>query len=129
MRCSATNKEGNPCDMAALKGEQFCIAHSDSERAKKSRMKRARSQGRFDKNGHLTLRGFLLDLKWARNRLMADPKTSELQRAGVLKMLDVRILKTQELIRKQKSEIKRKIPSGTVLIKQEEEGKIIRGVD
>jgi len=127
MRCSAINKEGNPCEMSALKGEERCLSHSNSERAKKSRQVRARDQGRFDKDGHLTLRGFLLDLKWARRQLMADPKTGEIQRAGTLKMLDVRILKLQQMMKKQKPKKVKKLPSGTQLIRREGE-KIIKEV-
>jgi len=127
MRCSATNKEGNPCEMSALKGEQYCLSHSNSERAKKGRQYRARDQGRFDKDGHLTLRGFLLDLKWARRQLMADPKTGEIQRAGTLKMLDVRILKLQEMMKKSKPKKVKKLLTGTQLIRKVE-GKIVKEV-
>jgi hypothetical protein len=127
MRCLSKNKEGNPCEMSALKGEQFCLSHSNSERAKKSRVKKAIDQCRFDKNGHLTIRGFWLDLKWARRQLMADPKTGEIQRAGTLKMLDVRILKLQEMMKKSKPKKVKKLLTGTQLIRKVE-GKIVKEV-
>jgi len=127
MRCLSTNKKGNPCEMSALKGEQFCLSHSNSERAKKSRVKKATDQKRFDKNGNLTIRGFWLDLKWARKRLMRDPETSEIQRAGTLKMLDVRILKLQQMMKKQKPKKVKKLPSGIQLIRKVE-GKIVKEV-
>ena len=127
MICSAKNKEGNPCEMSALKGEQFCISHSNSERARKSKLRQAKNCGRFDKNGHLTLRGFWLDLKWAREKLMTDTKTTMLQKAGTLKMLDVRILKLQQMMKKQKPKKVKKLPSGTQLIRKVE-GKIVKEV-
>ena len=127
MRCLSKNKNGNPCEMSALKGEQFCLSHSNSERAKQSRVKRATDQCRFDKNGNLTLRGMWLDLKWSRKKLMRDPRTSEIQRAGTLKMLDVRILKLQQMMKKQKPKKVKKLPSGTQLIRREGE-KIIKEV-
>lgn len=113
--------------MSALKGEQFCLSHSNSERAKESRVKRATDQCRFDKNGNLTLRGMWLDLKWSRKKLMRDPKTGEIQRAGTLKMLDVRILKLQQMMKKQKPKKVKKLPSGTQLIRKVE-GKIVKEV-
>ncbi len=127
MRCLSKNKEGNPCEMSALKGEQFCLAHSDSERAKKGRVKKATDQCRFDKNSNLTLRGMWLDLKWSRKKLMRDTKTSEIQRAGTLKMLVVRILKLQQMMKKQKPKKVKRLPSGTQLIRKVE-GKIVREV-
>ena len=58
---------------------------------------------------------------------MADPKTSEIQRAGTLKMLDVRILKLQQMMKKQKPKKVKKFPSGTQLIRKVE-GKIVKEV-
>ena len=126
MRCLSKNKDGNPCEMSALKGEQYCLSHSNSERAKKSRVKRATDQNRFDKDGNLTIRGFWLDLQWARKKLMRDPKTTPLQKAGVLKMLDTRILKLQEMMRKREPKRVEKLLTGTQLIQREKSGKIIR---
>ncbi len=127
MRCLSKNKQGNPCEMSALKGEQYCLVHSNSERAKNLRVKRATDQHRFDENGYLTIRGFWLDLKLARRRLMADPRTSEVQRAGILERLDIRILRLQGMMEREKRKSKKlqKLLTGTQLI-QMEKGKIIR---
>lgn len=38
-RCKAKNRNGERCRTFALKGENFCIWHSDSKRAKKAKNK------------------------------------------------------------------------------------------
>jgi len=131
MRCSAKNKEGNPCDMIPMKGEQFCVTHSPTEKGKQGRLLQARNHTKYDKSGNLTLQGMLVDLRGAKRRLKRDPKTTELQKARVLMQLDTGILKLQRLIEgqkpKKKPEKKKTIRTGSALISLKD-GKIIRKV-
>lgn len=130
MKCSAKNKEGNPCDMIPMKGEQFCVTHSNSEKGKQGRLLQARNHTKYDKAGNLTLTGMLVDLRGAKRRLKRDPKTTELQKARVLMQLDTGILKLQKLIEGQKPkkpEKKKTIKTGSALIRLEN-GKITRKV-
>jgi len=39
MRCKSTNQKGKPCGAPALRGEEFCLFHSQSDRAKEIRAK------------------------------------------------------------------------------------------
>ena len=130
MKCSATNREGNRCGMTALKGEQLCIMHSDSEKARQGRLLQAKNHTKYDKSGNLTLQGMLVDLRGAKRRLRADPNTSELQKARTLMLLDTGIMRLQRLIEKSKPkepEKKRRVKTGIALIRLEK-GKIVRGV-
>lgn len=130
MKCSAITKEGKQCDMIPMKGEQFCVTHSPTEKGKQGRLLQARNHTKYDKDGNLTLQGMLVDLRGAKRRLLKDPKTTELQKARVLMQLDTGILRLQKLIEGRKSkkpEKKKTIQTGSALISLKD-GKIVRKV-
>lgn len=116
--------------MMPMKGEQFCVTHSPTEKGKQGRLLQAKHHTKYDKSGNLTLTGMLVDLKGAKRRLKADPKTTELQKARVLMQLDTGIMRLQKLIdgqKPKKPEKKKTIKTGTALIVLKE-GKIVRNV-
>jgi len=131
MRCSATTKEGKQCGMMPMKGEQFCVTHSPTEKGKQGRLLQARNHTKYDKDGNLTLTGMLVDLRGAKRRLKADPKTTEIQKAKTLMLLDTGILRIQKLIEgqklKKKPKKKKRIQTGSALISLKN-GKITRRV-
>lgn len=113
------------CRAWALRGEEVCFWHSDSERAEKI-AKRVRDK---HKDTSLSLNDFLKDLLWMRRRIKHDPLTLEIQRLKVLTKLDLRILKLQKMIKKEQPEKnKKKLVTGSQLIQRESSGKIIRKV-
>ena len=127
-KCSATTKEGKQCGMMPMKGEQFCVTHSPTEKGKQGRLLQAKHHTKYDKSGNLTLTGMLVDLRGAKRRLLKDPKTSQIQKARTLMLLDTGIMRLQKLIEGQKlkkPEKKKRIPTGTALIVLEN-GKIVR---
>lgn len=131
MKCSAITQEGSRCGMIPLKGEQFCVTHSPTEKGKRGRLLQAKNHTKYDKSGNLTLTGMLVDLKGAKRRLKADPKTTEIQKARTLMQLNVGIMRLQKKIEEQKPkepEKKRRVKTGIALIRLEK-GKIVRGVD
>lgn len=110
-------KKCSKCGTWALRGEEFCFWHSDSERAKKIRNKK--------NDSCLTLNDFLEDLQWMRRRLKRDKNTTEVQRLKVLTKLDLRIMKLKKMIKKSEPKREKRLLTGTQLIQMEGE-KIIR---
>ena len=130
MRCLSKNKEGNPCEMMPMSGERFCVTHSPTEKGRQGRLLQAKHHTKYDKSGNLTLQGMLVDLRGAKRRLLKDPKSSQIQKARTLMLLDTGIMRLQRLIEKskpKKPEKKKTIKTGTALIVLKE-GKIVRKV-
>ena len=83
VRCMAQTKKGEPCSCPALRGEYFCLFHSQSEKAREGRRKANElTSGRFITRKEL-LRQLSRDFRALADRT-DDTSRRERQRLGSL---------------------------------------------
>jgi len=92
MRCQALTRTGQPCGVPALKGEDCCLFHSDSETAQSYR-KRAHEQA-----GYVSRRELLgIATKDFRDLAAKTDAESQRQRLRLIPLLSQLINETQQL--------------------------------
>lgn len=107
------NKKGERCGTFCLRNEDFCVNHSDSERASKLRQKMRDEQKRImklmypewgeGKRGstlEITPYGIMRDFKLIRRRLLRDKSVPPHKKVSALIVVDRQIVQCQKIFQK-----------------------------